>query len=522
MSQLGLRARLTVFVTATFAAAVVAGAWVALDRIEDSLVADTRSNAEQVLGDYLDTINGGTATVGVVDEEVGTQFFYRDANGDSIDEREYFQLLFSSADDEFSAVFSDSLAPDGFAGTIDAEALVGLDGEPLSDEEVAAIMAALEAAEPFQGPLVPEDPFIVEDSGQVVTAEGVAVQFAANPITSGPTEVVDLGDDVVAVSQTLQLADGSTVDVGVSAPLQPVTDSIDAFATVVWVSVPVLVAMVAGVTWLATSRALNPVSGISAQARAISADRLSERVPVPEAHDEIHELAETVNGMLDRIEASQQRQRRLVSDASHELRSPVAASRAQLEVALVANGPDDWAETAKVVLAEQQNLSSLIDDLLMLSRLDEGEFRPQSDVDVAELVEAEVARPRPVRPHIHQRDGLEALIEGDVRLLERLLRNLVDNAVRHAESAVEVTLHRTTDSVVVHVDDDGPGVPEAHRRAVFERFTRLDEARDRDRGGSGLGLSIVHEVAAAHGGTATCGEAPIGGARFTVELPAGV
>lgn len=522
MSKLGLRARLTLFVTATFAAAVIAGAWVALDRVEASLIADTRSNAEQVLGGYLDTINGGAATVGVVDEQVGTQFFYRDADGESIDEREYFRLLFTSFDAEFSTIIgNDALAVDLFE-LPPPEQLVGPDGEPLNPEEIEALEAALASAGAALGDAPIEEPFVVDDSGQVISADGVAVQFSTTPVTSGAPEAVDLGNDVVAVAQTLVLADGSTVEVGVSAPLQPVTDGTDAFATVVWISVPLLVGIVGAVTWLATSRALSPVSGISAQARAISADRLSERVPVPEASDEIHELAETVNGMLDRIEASQQRQRRLVSDASHELRSPVAASRAQLEVALVANGSDDWAETAKLVLTEQQNLSSLIDDLLMLSRLDEGEFRPQPEVDVAELVEAEIARPRPLRPLVHQRPGLDAQIDGDVRLLERLLRNLVDNAVRHADSAVEVTLRRTTDAVVVHVDDDGPGVPEAHRRAVFERFTRLDEARDRDRGGSGLGLSIVHEVAVAHGGTASCSEAPIGGARFTVELPAGV
>lgn len=503
MRRLSLQARLTIFVTATFAVAVVAGAATAMHRIESTLVADTKASAEQVLGDYLDTINGGVATVGVVDENVGTQFFYRDATGETITERQYYELLTRSLEAEFQALFDEDLLSATVIEPFDPTA-----------QPPATTNQALDAFG-----------FIdVGPNGQVL--DGVAVQdtaavsFVGGPLASGAPTAVSLGTDVVAVSQTLTFVDGSTVEVGVSSPLQPVTDSLDAFARVVWLAVPLLIAVVAGVTWLATNRALVPVHGISARARAISADRLSERVPVPASKDEVRELAETVNGMLDRIEASQQRQRRLVSDASHELRSPVAASRAQLEVALAGNDVGDWRRTALMVLQEQEHLSTLVDDLLMLSRLDEGEFHPTGHVDVAQLVDAEAARPRPLRPHVSQRPGLDASVPGDARLVERLLRNLVDNAVRHADAEVAISVQRTTDAVVVHVDDDGPGVAEPHRHAVFERFTRLDEARDRDRGGAGLGLSIVHEVATAHGGAVSCGEAPLGGARFTVLLPA--
>lgn len=502
MRRLSLQARLTIFVTATFALAVVAGAATAMNRIESTLVADTKASAEQVLGDYLDTINGGVATVGVVDENVGTQFFYRDATGDAITERQYYELLTRSLEAEFQALFDDDL----LSATV-IEPFDPIGQPPTTTNQALDAFGFIDVAP--NGQLL--DGVAVQDS--------TAVSFLG-PSTSGAPTAVALGTDVVAVSQTLTFVDGSTVEVGVSAPLQPVTDSLDTFARVVWMAVPLLIAVVAGVTWLATNRALGPVHGISARARAISADRLSERVPVPASQDEIRELAETVNGMLDRIEASQQRQRRLVSDASHELRSPVAASRAQLEVALAGNDVGDWRRTALTVLQEQEHLSTLVDDLLMLSRLDEGEFHPTQHVDVAELIDAEAARPRPLRPHVSRRPGLDASVPGDARLVERLLRNLVDNAVRHADGEVAISVQRTTDAVIVHVDDDGPGVAEAHRHAVFERFTRLDEARDRDRGGAGLGLSIVHEVATAHGGAVSCGEAPLGGARFTVLLPA--
>lgn len=514
MTRLGLRARLTLFVTATFAATVIAGAWVAIERVEASLIADTRSSAEQVLGDYLDSINGGNAAVGVVDEQAGTQFFYRDASGEPIDERAYFSLIATAIDAEFAALIDAGVITGGVSEALAGSVLLGPDGEPLNPAEVEELERRGELP-------VPVDPLSIDvlDNGELATADGVAIQFMTTPLPSGEPEAVDLGTDVVAVSQTLVFGDGTSVDVGVSSPLQPVTESIDAFTRVVWIAVPLLVAAIGGVTWLATSRALGPVRGISAQARAITADRLSERVPVPDTEDEVHELAVTVNGMLDRIEASQQRQRRLVSDASHELRSPVAASRAQLEVALAANDVGDWRRTAITVLAEQQQLSDLVDDLLTLSRLDEGEFRPSPAIDLAELAANEAGRPRPLRPVVRTRSGLEASIVGDGRLLERMLRNLVDNAVRHADATVELSVRRTTDAVVVHVDDDGPGVAETHRHAVFERFTRLDEARHRDRGGSGLGLAIVREVASVHGGTVSCGDAPLGGARFTVVLP---
>lgn len=503
MRRLSLQARLTIFVTATFALAVVAGAATAMNRVESGLVADTKASAEQVLGDYLDSINGGVASVGVVDENVGTRFFYRDDAGESITEREYFDLLTRSVEAEFQALFGDDL--------LTAEALQPFDPTAQPPDITNAMLGGYGFID------VGLDGQVLDG---VTVPESASVAFIGGPLTTGAPSAVSLGADVVAVSQVLTFVDGSTVEVGVSTPLQPVTDSLDAFARVVWMAVPMLIAVVAAVTWLAASRALGPVHGISRQARAISADRLSERVPVPASRDEIRELAETVNGMLDRIEASQQRQRRLVSDASHELRSPVAASRAQLEVALASNDVGDWRRTALTVLQEQEHLSTLVDDLLTLSRLDEGEFHATQRVDVGELIDVEAARPRPLRPQVSQRPGLDASVPGDVRLVERLLRNLVDNAVRHADSEVAISVQRTTDAVIVHVDDDGPGIAESHRHAVFERFTRLDEARDRDRGGAGLGLSIVHEVATAHGGAVSCGEAPLGGARFTVLLPA--
>lgn len=490
---LALRTRVTLFVTCTFAVSVVAGAAIMLDRVEASLLADTRTNAEQVLGDYLDSINGGAAAVGVVAGDVGTQFFYEDEQGQPLDERSYFELI---------AV--------GFAQETRAIESVFADATPLPTE--GSIQRGFVGADLISG-------LSVLDSGEVIGPDGAPVTFVLGPVPLGEPVAVDRGDDVVAVSQTLSFVDGPSFVVGVSSPLRPVTDSLDAFARVVWIAVPLLVAAVGLVTWMAASRALRPVHGISARARAITADRLTDRVPVPVARDEIRDLAETVNAMLDRLEASQQRQRRLVSDASHELRSPVAASRTQLEVALAAGDDDGWVATATTVLREQEHLSLLIDDLLTLSRLDEGQLTPGGTFRLADVVRAEAERPRPLRPLVSLRPGLDTSLVGDRRLIERMVRNLVDNAARHAGVEVGLSVRRTPDALVLHVDDDGPGVAGPFRTAVFERFTRLDEARHRDRGGSGLGLAIVRAVAEIHGGTVSCGDSPLGGARFTVILP---
>lgn len=496
--RMALRTRLTVFVTCTFAISVVAGAAIMLDRVEDSSLADARSSAERVLGDYLDSINGGAAAVGVVGGDVGTQFFYEDAAGRPLDERGYFELIAVGLDQEARSIGEMLEGAVPVTGSVAAGG-VAIPGDVVSTEFIAG--------------------FSVLESGELLGPDGLPVTFAFGPVPQGEPVAVDRGDDVVAVSQTLAFVDGPSFVVGVSAPLRPVTDSLDAFARVVWIAVPLLIAAVGAATWMAASRALRPVDGISARARAISADRLADRVPVPEAHDEIRDLAETVNGMLDRIEASQQRQRRLVSDASHELRSPVAASRAQLEVALASADVSSWLATATTVLAEQEHLSALIDDLVTLSRLDERGLAATADVDLGQIVHAEASRPRPLRPTVEMRPGIDLMLTGDRRLLERLVRNLVDNAVGHAATQVALSVLRTTEAVVLHVDDDGPGVAAPFRRAVFERFTRLDEARDRSRGGSGLGLAIVREVAEIHGGSVSCSDAPIGGARFTVIVP---
>ena len=242
---------------------------------------------------------------------------------------------------------------------------------------------------------------------------------------------------------------------------------------------------------------------------------LAERVPVPVARDEVGRLAETMNGMIARLESAQKVQRRFVADASHELRSPLATIGAGLELL-----QDSDPGTVRTLRGETERLGRLVDDLLLLARADERGLQPRRDeVDLDELVEAERARPYEdgVRTEVRTEP---VRVVGDRGQLVRVLRNLVDNAHRHAGAQVVVTLGRDGDQAALDVADDGPGVPADDRSRIFERFVRLDDARARADGGSGLGLAIVAEVVAAHDGKVWVEENPGGGALFRVRLPA--
>ncbi|MDN3294452.1 HAMP domain-containing sensor histidine kinase [Streptomyces ficellus] len=281
-------------------------------------------------------------------------------------------------------------------------------------------------------------------------------------------------------------------------------------------ALPPLLLVVAGVTWLVTRRALKPVEGIRREMAAITASEdLSRRVPEPATHDEVARLARTTNETLAALEASVERQRRFVADASHELRSPIASLRTQLEVGAAHPGLLD----VPGAVADTVRLQRLAADLLLLARLDAGERPGRTRVDLAALVRDEVGQRSGdrVAVAVDAEDGAE--VAGSRGQLARVLGNLLDNAQRHAESAVTVAVRREGRQAVLTVADDGAGVPEAERERIFERFVRLDDARSRDEGGAGLGLAIARDVAARHGGTLRVRRAASGGALFELRLP---
>jgi signal transduction histidine kinase len=293
-------------------------------------------------------------------------------------------------------------------------------------------------------------------------------------------------------------------------------------AEVLAVAVPLVVLVLGLILWFSIGRALRPVEAMRDEADTITAAHLRRRLAVPGGEDEIPRLARTLNEMLDRIDEGHRLQRQFVSDASHELRSPLTVIRQSAEIALAYPDRADIATLAEDVLAESDRLEHLVTALLLLARL-EGDAGADEVVDVDDVVLGEVTR-------VRQRDGAgdvtidahgvgAARTRGSAVLLGQVVRNLLDNACRHASTTVTVSLRQDDGTVVLEVADDGSGIELADRDRVFERFVRLDEARARDAGGSGLGLAIVRKIVDASDGSVEIAETPMLGARFTVRLP---
>lgn len=422
----------------------------------------------------------------------------------------------------------------GVALIVSGVVLVGLLRASLAGQvETAAelraedIAAHIRSGQPTAEQAV-EDP--VDSVIQVLDRAGNVVAASAN--VTGRPAISDIRPGSAATVADLRIgggspyrvvargtADGSFV-VLVAGSLEPVQEGTRAVAVISFVGVPVLVLIVAGTTRVVVGRALRPVEAIRRQVAAISDEELSRRVPEPCGSDEIARLASTMNAMLERLENSRNRQRSLVSDASHELRSPIATIRHQLEVAMAHPDGSSVEQLAPDLLTESLRLERLVADLLLLARADEGRLvRHHRPVDFDDLVLAEASRLRQ-RGNVKVEAGCVSAgqVCGDAGQLGRLIRNLADNAERHATTVVSFSLRTMKGQVTLTVADDGDGVPEADRTRVFERFTRLDDGRSRDKGGTGLGLAIVADVARSHGGTVHLGSDQ--GARFTVVLPA--
>ena len=223
--------------------------------------------------------------------------------------------------------------------------------------------------------------------------------------------------------------------------------------------------------------------------------------------------------MLGRLEDSRHRQQRFVADASHELRTPLAGIRQAAEVSRSHPEALPGCDLADAVLDESARMQRLVEQLLLLTRADAAVAGPRRDVDLDDLALAEARRIGRTGLLVRTSGIGAGRVSGDPAALSQVVRNLVDNAARHARSEVAVTVTEGPDLVELTVEDDGPGIPETERERVFERFVRLDEARDRDAGGSGLGLAIVQEIVAVHGGTVTAGTSALGGARLVVRIP---
>lgn len=323
-------------------------------------------------------------------------------------------------------------------------------------------------------------------------------------------------------STSVPTKDGQ-VSVFVGASLESVSEAVSVLRHSLLVAVPAIVALVAVGTIVVVGRALRPVEAMRQEVASISAEDLDRRVPVPANEDEIQRLAVTMNATLDRLEAAQRRQREFVADASHELKSPIAGFRAELEVTRAHPDSVDPAELAEMLLPDVDRMENLVQDMLFLARDDDGLQSMQAvPLDLDAVIAEEVARTLPADGVRFDTTGLKpAPTRGDRSQLARLFRNLIDNAASYATSTVWVSSRVLPDGgVQASVEDDGPGVPPEHRQHVFERFARLDSSRSRSSGGAGLGLAIARGIAQRHGGTLVLrdGTRSATGARIELTL----
>lgn len=347
-----------------------------------------------------------------------------------------------------------------------------------------------------------------------------------SPVTNdddaaGLPEVAEDATVRITIDGDAYLAGSEETDAGTltaARPLEHVDDAVSTATVLLAVGVPLMLALIAVVVWVVAGRALAPVDRLRRQVDGIGAAGLGRRVDAGD--DELGALAETMNRMLARIEHAQQVQRRFVSDASHELRSPLATIRQHAEVALAHPDSASLESLTQVVLAEGTRMQDLVEGLLLLARLDENQANPVGPVDLDDLALEEASRLRGMGVEVDTRGVGPGRVLGTSPLLARALRNLVDNAVRHAERTVTIRVASDGEHVRLEVEDDGNGILPEHRQSIFDRFARLDEGRARDEGGSGLGLAIVREVAIAHRGAISVDSGARGGARFTLTLPA--
>ncbi|WP_285564679.1 HAMP domain-containing sensor histidine kinase [Streptomyces sp. RTGN2] len=358
-----------------------------------------------------------------------------------------------------------------------------------------------------------------DDDGAAGAGTGRQEVSTDDPDFSSGTATVD-GERADYRFASVEVTDsaGQPLTVHAGAPLAAEQRAVGSVRGAMLTGLPVVLLVVAGVTWLVTRRALRPVEGIRREMAAITASEdLSRRVPEPGSRDEIARLARTTNETLSALETSVERQRRFVADASHELRSPIASLRTQLEVG--AAHPELLDVPGAV--ADTVRLQALAADLLLLARLDAGERPAAARLDLGALVHEEVSQRTgdriPVAVSVPEGGGFE--VTGSRGQLARVIGNLLDNAERHARDSVAVAVRREGGGVAVRVTDDGDGVPEAERERIFERFVRLDDARTRDEGGAGLGLALARDVAERHGGRLAVVDAGERGARFELWLP---
>jgi len=398
--------------------------------------------------------------------------------------------------------------------------------EQLDDTLAAEAERVGEAMESSGVPSEPSDDdllvLVIGADGAIVHAigdEDEVAELARLEIRDGERDITLDDDRFKVVTESFDSPDGQGLVI-VAGGRDDIDDSVAELTTsLLWV-IPMAVLILSLLVWMIVGRTLRPVERIRTAVASIDMGELDRRVPVPGGGDEIARLATTMNEMLARLESSVRRQQQFVADASHELRTPLTRMRTELEVD--ERNPDeaDPSATRRSQLEEISALQDMIEDLLLLARSDANTLPPASDtIDLDDIVldEARVASASTVRVDTSRVSG--AQVTGSRHELHRVVRNLLDNALRHARATVRVELAERGGDVWLVVSDDGPGIPPEDRERALQRFARLDESRSGGAGRSGLGLAIVDDIVTRHGGTITIDDACGGGARVTVKLP---
>lgn len=382
------------------------------------------------------------------------------------------------------------------------------------DNSLLAVDQRIRSVQVFGG-----DGKIIRRSASASDAPRVPMSWFGTSMRTGIPDQLSPNDDLRLSGQTSRTATG-TYTVMVGADSESAERIVARIALLSAIAVVIITGVAATATFRLVKRSLRSVETIRSRVAEISASDLSQRVPVPPPNDEISALAATMNEMLARVEAGHEAQRRFVGDASHELRSPLASILSALDVAQDCPEALDDELTRGTLIPEAQRMQALVEDLLLLARADERGLALRDDkIDLDVLAEGEANRLRresDLDIHLY---GEAATVTGDLGGMARVLRNLLDNAVRHATSTVEIAVKRRETFVVLSVSDDGPGIPSEDRTRVFDRFVRLDPDRSRDGGGSGLGLAIVAEIVTSHNGAVGIDDRPGGGTIVTVTLP---
>lgn len=478
MMPRSLRARVTAVGVVTLALVLSVGGWLTVRALAAALRSDTTAQNEEVLDDLAQQVSDGIdpRRIRLPIGGDGTEFLILDAQENLLN-------------------FSFLGAPGGpvvVGEQVSTAQMIPIEMTFASEAELIAFILAQESG-------VPGGAIVFEDIEPGASFASLGEWFETRRTIEAPN-----GQELTLVAVT---------------PFEVLDRSIDRLALALLVIVPLVVLLGGLALWFAIGSALQPVQRITDEAKRIAPSNSGDRLPVPDSSDEIADLTLTLNNMLDRLDAGLVRQRQFVSDASHELRSPLTAVKGAAElVAVNAELPDSAEPTVAALNHGVARLETVLDDLTELAVA--GVTLPRTDVDLADVINAEVDAIAPsTEIPINTEAVTGVVVTAHQVRLGRAVRNLLDNAVRHAERSVAVTAVVDDGEVRITVDDDGPGVPETDRDRVFERFVRLDDARTRSGGGSGLGLALVSAIAAEHGGSVSCGTSPLGGARFELSFP---